>query len=312
MRTLVILSFLLFPFSEVFAEDKTIGFLMGAAGITAFPKEFKEPNADLKRFSDQTDPIIVGKEQEGQGWRYFENLADDKNRNNVLIYHGGRGFTQEGYFIMTKRGRDLNKIGRWFSNNNVNFYSPLRKTDLFVFSKVTDFKKGFKRSKYSAAYEPLEIQYHMFKHVKEKYGENANYCIVGHSEGGSAAAWLSVVLHEKNIKFVSISPANSDYGGFMHYINFLKDKYISKSKNLTIYYGYKETLKSYKKYTGRWGRKRWEWYSDLFATLPKYPNIKWEVIMKEAKNSKHQHIAKSKKKFLKYWGKKALEGCGFH
>nr|ABZ08234.1 hypothetical protein ALOHA_HF4000APKG2J17ctg1g41 [uncultured marine microorganism HF4000_APKG2J17] len=94
MRTLVILSFLLFSFSEVFAEDKTIGFLMGAAGITAFPKEFKEPNADLKRFSDQTDPNIVGQEQEGKGWRYFENLADDKNRNNVLIYHGGRGFTE--------------------------------------------------------------------------------------------------------------------------------------------------------------------------------------------------------------------------
>lgn len=149
--------------------------------------------------------------------------------------------------------------------------------------KKTNVKKGIYRSMYSAAYEPLEIQYHMFKHVKEKYGENANYCIVGHSEGGSAAAWLSVVLHEKNIKFVSISPANSDHGGFMHYIKFLKDKYISKSKNLTIYYGYKETLKSYKKYKGKWGRKRWEWYSDWFATLPKYPNIKWEVIMKEAK-----------------------------
>lgn len=79
---------------------------MGAAGITAFPKEFKEPNADLKRFSDQTDPIIVGKEQEGQGWRYFENLADDKNRNNVLIYHGGRGFTKEGYLLMKKKGKE--------------------------------------------------------------------------------------------------------------------------------------------------------------------------------------------------------------
>ena len=310
MRTLVILSFLLFSFSEVFAEDKTIGFLMGAAGITAFPKEFKEPNADLKRFSDQTDPIIVGKEQEGQGWRYFENLADDKNRNNVLIYHGGRGFTKEGYLITAKkRKRHLDKIGRWFSNNNVNFYSPLRKTDMFL---VTNAYKGIKRSMYSAAYEPLEIQYHMFKHVKEKYGENANYCIVGHSEGGSAAAWLSVVLHEKNIKFVSISPANSDQGGFMHYIKFLKDKYISKSKNLTIYYGYKETLKSYKKYKGKWGRMRWEWYSDWFATLPKYPNIKWEVIMKEAKKSGHGNIAQHKKKFLKYWGKKTLEGCGFH
>ena len=150
------------------------------------------------------------------------------------------------------------------------------------------------------------------KIVKEKYGENANYCIVGHSEGDSAAAWLSVVLHEKNIKFVSFSPANSRYAGFMHYINFLKDKYISKSKNLTIYHGYKETLKSTSTYKGKWGKLRWEWYSDWFATLPKYPNIKWEVIMKEAKNSKHQHIAKSKKKFLKYWGKKALEGCGFH